>query len=102
MEGERILNNVNNMPLVEYQESYSLAVFEGFDEQHVDVGVLFSVIDDCRTNGLLFFSAPIVVKGPWPGMTRVLSGRVAYNRSLMEATMESKLPPIRSVRPMLP
>ena len=78
-----------------------MAVFEGFDEQHADVGVLFSA-EDCRTNGLLFFSAPIVVKGPWPGMTRVSSGRVAYNRSLMEATIESKFPPIRSVRPILP
>ena len=32
--------------------------------------------DQARTNGFDAFSAPIVVAGPWPGITRVSSGSV--------------------------
>ena len=46
-------------------------------------------------------SSPIVVCGPWPGVTTVSSGR-ARSLSCRESMIFSKEPPGRSVRPMLP
>ena len=43
----------------------------------------------------------MVVPGPWPGRTLVSSGR-ARSREWIESMIWSKLPPGRSVRPMLP
>ena len=51
------------------------------------------------TNGLNLFSCSIVVAGPWPGYTTVLSGRVK-SFVLMESMRSLKLEPGKSVLPM--